>query len=196
MRRQGAEATRGRILAAATDLFARHGIDGVTIAQIARRARVAAPTVYAAFQSKEGLLRAIMRAALFGEPFEIARRHLEGVADPVEMIALTPDIALSVWEGESGKLGLLRGASTFSPSLRRIEQEFERLRFDMQERRLRLLFEQGRARKGLTLDEARRILWMYTSRDVYRMLVHEGGWSRERYRTWLRDTLLTALVET
>ena len=45
-----------------------------------------------------------------------------------------------------------------------------------------------------TLDDARRILWMYTSRDVYRMLVHESGWSPDRYQEWLARTLLDALV--
>ena len=195
VRDRGADATRARILAAAAALFARQGIDKVTIARIAQRARVATPTVYAAFKSKEGLLRAIMRGALFGERFEIARRRLDGVAGPVEMIAVTPEIARSVWDGESDDLGLLRGASSFSPSLRKLEQEFERLRFEMQERRVRLLFEQRKARKGLTLEEARRILWMYTSREVYRLLVVEGGWSSDRYQEWLRETLLAALVE-
>ena len=193
-REQGAEATRGRILAAARTLFARRGIDKVTIAQIAGRARVAAPTVYAAFGSKEGLLRALMRTAMFGEGYEAARRRLEDVTDPVEMIALTPGIARSVYDGERDELGLLRGASSFSPSLRKLEQEFERLRFELQERRVRLLFDQSRAKQGLAFDEARRILWMYTSRDVYRLLVHESGWSSERYEQWLRETLLSALV--
>jgi hypothetical protein len=75
-----------------------------------------------------------------------------------------------------------------------MEQEFEAMRFEMQEERLKLLFAAARQRKSLALDEARRILWMYTSRDVYRMLVHEGGWTPDQYQQWLSDTLLTALV--
>ena len=35
---------------------------------------------------------------------------------------------------------------------------------------------------------------MYTSRDVYRMLVHDGGWPPDRYQEWLSRTLLEALV--
>lgn len=194
-RSRAAEATRGAILAAARSLFARRGIDQVTIAEIAERARVAVPTVYAGFQSKEGILRALVRDALFGEQFEIARRHLEGVTDPVEMIAITPEIAGSVWDAESDQLGLLRGASAFSPSLRKLEEEFEQMRLEMQESRIRLLFEQNKARPGLTLGEARRILWMYTSRDVYRMLVIDGGWTRQHYRRWLRETLIKTLVK-
>ena len=194
-REQGAEATRAAILAAARDLFARDGIDRVTIAAIAAQAGVAAPTVYAAFKSKEGLLREITRVALFGERFEIALRELEGLTDSVEMIAATSRIARTIWDSERDDLGLLRGASAFSPALRKLEQEFEAMRMEMQEARVRLLFEQGNAKAGLTLEEARRILWMYTSRDVYRLLVHEGGWTSDRYESWLGETLLEALVE-
>lgn len=176
-------------------MFDRDGIDRATIADIAARAGVAVPTVYAAFKSKEGLLRALMETALFSPGFEAARQRLEGVDDPVEMIALTADVAWSVYTGEQDELGLLRGASAFSPALRRLEEEFERIRLEMQAPRVELLFAQGKARKGLGPDEARRILWMYTSRDVFRMLVQEGGWSGEQYRNWLRETLLAALVD-
>ena len=64
----------------------------------------------------------------------------------------------------------------------------------MQEERVKRLFEQARQKNGLSLDDARRILWMYTSRDAYRMLVNESGWSPHRYQEWLSRTLLDALV--
>ena len=61
-REEAAEATRGRILDAAGALFAEHGIDRVRIADIAVRAGVGASTVYAAFSSNPGVLRAKMTA--------------------------------------------------------------------------------------------------------------------------------------
>jgi len=193
-REQGAQATRARILEAAKLLFSHHGVDKVTVAQIAVRAEVATPTVYAVLKSKEGILRALMEEAMFGDRFALARQRLENVTDSVEMIARTAAIARSVYDGDSRDLGLLRGVSSFSPSLRKLEQEFETMRFEMQEARVQRLFQQKRAKKDLTPDEARHILWMYTSRDVYRMFVREAGWSSERYENWLRETLLTALV--
>ena len=193
-REQGAQATRVRILEAAKDLFTAHGIDGVTVAQIAERAEVATPTVYAAFKSKEGMLRALMEAAMFSDRFEVARKRLQGVTDSVEMVALTAAISRSIYEGESRDLGLLRGASSFSPSLRKLEEEFEQMRLQMQQARVELLFEQGKAKPGLSIDEARRIMWMYSSREIYRMLVHEAGWTADRYQDWLHETLLSALV--
>jgi AcrR family transcriptional regulator len=194
LRERAAEATKARILDAAKALFVRHGIDHVTITQIAAKAGVAGSTVYALYKSKEGILRALMSGAIFGERFRAAQAKLAGVADPVRLVALSAHVARAIYEGESAELGLIRGASAFSPALRKMEQEFEKIRLEMQEERIRLLFRHGEQRPGLAPEDARRILWMYTSRDVYRMLVHESGWTPDRYQEWLSDTLLSALV--
>jgi AcrR family transcriptional regulator len=194
LRSQAASATKSRVLNAAKTLFVRHGLDRVTIRQIAEKADVSEPTVYSLYKSKEGILRGLMSAAIFGQRFQVARTKLEEVTDPVKLIALTAHVARAIYEGESSELGLMRGAAAFSPTLRKLEQEFEKIRFEMQEERMRLLFAQSKQAKGLEFDEARRVLWMYTSRDVYRMLVHESGWTPDRYQKWLSDTLVKALV--
>ena len=194
-RAEAADETRARILTSAKELFGKHGIDAVTIAEIAERAGVAGSTVYAVFKSKEGILRTLMEQSLFGGRFQSAQEILAGISDPVEAIAKTSHVARVIYESESSDLGLLRDASGFSPALRKIEAEFERTRFEMQEDRLRRLFDAGKAKRHISLDEARRILWMYTSREVYRMLVIEGKWTSERYEEWLAQTLIAALVE-
>jgi AcrR family transcriptional regulator len=194
-RSEAAEATQAGILAAARFLFARRGIDKVTIAEIAERAGVAASTVYAAFASKAGILRALMKSALFGPGFKAAQERLAGVTDPVRLIELTAGVARAIYESESRELGMLRGASSFSPELRKLETEFEQLRLEMQKERVDLLFARSMARKGLDIDQARQILWMYTSRDVYRMLVHESGWSPDQFQAWLARALVDALVD-
>ncbi len=194
-REEGAEATRAGVLHAAQDLFVRRGIDAVTIAEVARKAGVSVPTVYAHFKSKEGILRALMKAALFGPRYRVALERLKGETDAARLIELTAAVARSIYEGESAELGLLRGASAFSIALRKMEREFETMRFDMQEERVRLLFAQKKARKGLTFEKARQILWMYTSREIYRLLVQESGWTPDQYQEWLSRTLLATLVE-
>jgi AcrR family transcriptional regulator len=193
-RTQSALETRRRILAAGAILFARKGIDRVTIDEIGKRAKVAPSTVYAIFKSKDGILRGLMERSLFGPQFQDAQKLLVGVTDPVALIELTPRVSRAIYESESSDLGLLRHASGFSPALRRMEEEFERIRYQQQSARLELLFASGKARPGLSLEEARRILWMYTSRDVYRMLVHDSGWTADRYQQWLSRTLVEALV--
>jgi AcrR family transcriptional regulator len=195
VRAGSAEHTRKCILQAATSLFGQKGIDQVKIVDIGERAGVAASTVYAIYKSKDGILRALMEQSLFGSRFQEAQRLLAGITDPVKLVEMTSHVSRAIYESESSDLGLLRHMSGFSQALRKMEQEFEQIRYDMQEKRVRLLFDAGMARNGLSFDDARRIMWMYTSRDIYRMLVHEAAWTPGRYQEWLAHTLLEALVE-
>jgi len=49
--------------------------------------------------------------------------------------------------------------------------------------------------QGMDGAQARNILWSLTSREIYRMLVIERGWSSEEYQEWLGRSLLKILVE-
>jgi AcrR family transcriptional regulator len=193
-RKEAAEATQARILDAAKFLFSRRGIDKVTIAEIAKRAGVAGSTVYALYSSKVGILRALMQAALFGPSFQLAQDVLTQTKDPAKLIELTAHVARAIYESESAELGLLRGASSLSPELRKLEAEFEEVRLEMQRERIELLFDRGLARPELDKERARRIMWMYTGRDIYRMLVNESGWTPAEYQNWLAGTLADALM--
>lgn len=194
-RQEAAEATRARVLDAARALFAERGLDKVTIAEVARAAGVAGSTVYGLFASKAGILRALMQASLFGPRFQAAQQVLAGVTDPVELVELTAGVARAIYEAENAELGVIRGAAAFSADLRETEAEFETMRRDMQRARLEALFAAGRARRDLDLAQAQQVMWMLTSRDVYRMLVHDGGWTPDAYQAWLARTLVEALVQ-
>lgn len=74
-RRRDADATRARILAAATQEFARHGLAGARGDRIARAARTSERMVYYYFGSKEGLFRAVLEAAYLS--LQQAERSLE-----------------------------------------------------------------------------------------------------------------------
>ena len=189
------EQTRAKVLEAGKHLFSRKGIDATTIAQIAKRAGVSQATVYATVRSKSGLLHALLHQAIFGPRFQEAQKRLVGVTDPVERIALTAQVARAIYEGESADLSLLIQASAFSPELRKTQQKFEDLRREMQRDRIEALYKSGRARKGLDKIAASNILWMLTGRDVYRKLVHESGWSPDKFEIWLRQTLVEALCD-
>lgn len=196
-RQRGAAAaeTRASVLASAKALFARKGIDAVTIAELADRARVSASTIYALFKSKEGVLLALMQEAMFGDGYRAVIARLDEVDDVVQQIAMTASISRAIYESETAELGLMRGASAFSPALRKMEQKFEATRLAMQEARLERLYAERKAKKGLAFKTAQRLLWMYTSRDIYRMLVQEGAWTPEQYEAWLSATLITTLVD-
>ncbi len=193
-REEAAAETRARLLTSAKALFARRGIDAVTIAELAKKARVSPSTIYALFKSKEGVLLALMESAMFGDRYRAAVERLDEVDDPVRQIAMTASISRAIYESESAELGLMRGASAFSPALRRMEQKFEESRFALQASRLERLYAEKKAKKGLAMETAQRLMWMYTSREIYRMLVQEGGWTLDQYEEWLSETLVAALV--
>ncbi len=194
-RAEAAERTRRRILEAGKFLFSRKGIDATTIAQIAERAGVSEPTVYATVRSKAGLLDALMHDAIFGPRFQQAQRRLDGVQDPVQRIALSAHVARAIYEGESAELSVLMKSSAFSPELRKTQQSFETLRRTMQRERIEALFAAGRARAGLDRERAAALLWMYTSRELYQKLVRESGWTPDDYQAWLEQTLRETLTD-
>jgi len=88
----------------------------------------------------------------------------------------------------------MRGVSVLSPDLKTIEAELEAVRFTIQEPRAQLLVKLVPAARRLGLARVRDILWMYTGRDVYRMLVLERGWSSDQYESWLAETLIRTLL--
>src|SRR5215208_439223 len=194
-RTASASRTRTKVLEAGRYLFSRKGIDATTIAQVAERAGVSEPTVYATVRSKSGLLHALMHDAMFGPRFEAAQRQLGGATDPVERIALSAHVARAIYESETAELSVLIKASAFSPELRKTQQAFESLRRDMQRERIDALFAAGREKKGLDKETAATLLWMFTGRDIYHKLVHESRWSSERFQDWLKRTLLESLTD-
>ena len=194
-RTEAAERTRARILEAGKFLFSRKGIDVTTIAQIATRAGVSEPTVYATVKSKAGLLDALVRDAIFGPRFQLAQQKLDGVQDPVRRIAMSAHVARAIYEGETAELSVLMKASAFSPALRKTQQSFETLRREMQSDRIDALFAAKHSRTGLDRESAATLLWMLTSREVYHKLVHESGWTPDAYQDWLERTLIETLTD-
>src|SRR6266545_1560110 len=77
-RRAQAAETREQILDAARRLFEQQGYAGTTMAAIAAEAGVALKTVYLAFETKSGVLRALWHLLLRGdeEPVPVGERPL------------------------------------------------------------------------------------------------------------------------
>jgi AcrR family transcriptional regulator len=193
-RSQAAAETRERILEASRARFGQSGIDAVTIAEVAGDAGVAASTVYALFTSKTGILRALMERALFNRNYEQLLARLETARDPIERLRLTASVASAIYRGEAREISLLRGSSAFSPELKEIEAEFETRRYKLQRARIEGLAAAGLLRPELTVKAARDLMWMLTSRDVFRLLVIEARWSAHAYEEWLAKTLVRTLA--
>lgn len=89
---------RSRILAAARELFGKHGFEATTVDEIARAADVAPATFFNHFQSKQALL-GLMAGEVFETLHAMTTQHLEGPGTSVEklrrFIASTTDTIAS-----------------------------------------------------------------------------------------------------
>ena len=191
--RQAAD-TRRRIVEATRQLLQKEGYAGMTIEAIARRAEVSAQSVYAIFKSKTGILIELLDQSTFGPEYEEAVRHALAADDPETRLRLAAPIARQIHDAQSAAFDLLRGAGVVAPELAKLEHQRECLRYERQERMIVSLRDAGRLRADLDYATARDVFWMLTSRDIYRMLVREQGWSSQRYQDWLADTLVRSLL--
>jgi AcrR family transcriptional regulator len=195
-RRARAAETKQRILDVARALFGERGLDAVTIDELSAAAGVSSPTVYALFGSKVGILKALIDSAFFGESYAALADRTKGTNDPIELLRITASISRTIFDRERREIGLIRGSSALSPVLKSVETEFERMRFDLQEARARLLVKTFPSARALGLTRVREIMWMFTGRDIYRMFVLERGWTSDAYERWLANTLIQALTRT
>lgn len=196
MRARQAADTRRRIVEATRQLLEKKGYAGMTIEAIARRAEVSAPSVYAIFKSKTGILIELLDQSTFGPEYDEAVRKALNAKDPETRLRLAAPIARQIHDVQSATFDLLRGAGVVAPELAKLEQQRECLRYERQERMIVSLQEARRLRPDLDHTTARDIFWMLTGRDIYRMLVRERGWSSQKYQEWLSDTLVRSLLTT
>jgi AcrR family transcriptional regulator len=191
--RQAAE-TRQRIAASARRLLTTKGYAAMTIDAVAREAGVAAQTVYAVFGSKIGVLTEILDEARFDESYQELVRQAQSAPESSTRLRYAARIARQIFDSERPVLDLLRGAGVLAPELLRVERERESMRYERQEPLIEYLAKKKHLRPGLSRARARDVLWALTSRDLYRMLVRERGWTSQEFEDWLADTLLRALL--
>jgi AcrR family transcriptional regulator len=201
-RRRQAEATRARVVAAATRVFLEHGYTAATIPKIAEEAGVALQTVYRAAPGKAGLLEAAVTAAVAGGvaraqvPVEErpAIRAVIDEADPYRQLALYAHTQPGIWSRVGPLLQVLAAAAESEPELRRLQREQNDQRLAGLTRFAQLLQERGALREELTPEHAADIIVTLGSHATYDTLVVKRGWTHDEYEAWLADTLQHSLL--
>ncbi|QNI36685.1 TetR/AcrR family transcriptional regulator [Edaphobacter albus] len=194
VRQRQAGETRKRIAEAARRLLEETGYAGMTIPAVAKAAGVAVPTVYAVFGSKKGIVSELLDQARFGEEYQALITAARKVTDPMELIEFPPRFARKIYEAEIPVENLLRGAGMVAPELTAVEDERNCQRYDSQVMVIHALERTNLLKPELSREAARAVLWTLTSREVFRMLVRERGWTGDEYEAWLRETLRRELV--
>ena len=194
VRQRQAGDTRRRIVEATLQLLESEGYAGMTIEAIAQRAEVSAQSVYAIFKSKTGILTELLDQFTFGADYEEVVRQTLSAREPETRLRFAARIARQIHDAQSATFDLLRGAGVVAPELAKLEKQRECLRYERQENMIISLRDARRLRPELDHGTARDIFWMFTGRDVYRMLVRERRWSPQKYQDWLADSLVHSLL--
>lgn len=193
-RQAQAEQTRKRILNTAKTLFQSKGFEGVKIEELAQEAGVSAPTIYATFQSKRGILRILMDEALPPEQHAGLVEQATLSTSAQERLAITAKISRQLYDAERAQIDIFRGAALLTPELKELEQEREQRRYQRLDEGIKWIAAHNSLAQGLEVSKAHDICWVLTGRDMYRLLVIERGWSSDAYEEWLAEMLMKALM--
>ena len=148
----GASLTKGRILDCAKKLFQKKGFEAVTIEGLAKAADVSASTIYSLFQSKRGVLRALMDEALPNMQREALVNEVTPEKPVKDRLAIAAKISRQVYDAERAQMTIFQGASVLAPEFKELEQEREKRRYLRLEETIKMMAQEKSLMKGLILQ--------------------------------------------
>lgn len=196
-RAESAEATRAAVIAAAHAAFVEHGYGAATIDDIARRAGVSRPTVFAV-GGKAKLLSIARDVAMAGDLADVVvrdRASFQAVlaeVDPVTTLVAFARHVTAVAARYAALDEVLRQGAGTDPDLQALWDESE-----VQRRRAARLVVDDVRRKGelsLPAERAADVLWLLMAPDHHRRLTVGRSWSSASYARWLGDAMVALLL--
>jgi AcrR family transcriptional regulator len=169
---------------------------------IATEAGVVVETIYRAFGSKAGLFKAVVDAAVAGGSARAdmsveerpAIRAVIEEPDPHRQVELYVATQPGIHRRSGPLLRALLGAAAVDPELRALWDEIESGRLAGQGRFAGMLAERGVLRPGVSVEQARDLVWTLCSLAVHDLLAVSRGWTSERYQEWLAAALTRELL--
>jgi AcrR family transcriptional regulator len=199
-RREQAAATRREILEAAQRLFERQGYAATTMSAIADEASVALKTVYVAFETKSGVLRALWNMLLRGDEGDapVAERawyrEVLEEPDPERQLRATARNSRIVKLRIGPVLRVIHAAAPIDPDIdalwNRIQTEFHA----NQRAIVQSLADKHALDPGLDVERAADLLWTINHPALWQLLVGDRGWTPEEYEGWCADLACAQLL--
>ena len=197
-RQRAADARRRTVLDAAGRRFLRDGYAVTTVASIAGDAGVSVETLYKAFGGKPGLVRALWDTGLVGE----GPVHAEIRSDKVSAAETDPRVIIANWARLSTEVAprvvpvllLVRTAAATDPDMALLRDELDGERLSRMAHNADALARGGHLRDGITPDQARDVLFTYTTPEIYELLVLRQGWSLADFARFIRQGIAAALL--
>ena len=199
-RQEQARRTRWEIVQAAHALFLELGFSATTMPQVAEHAGVSVQTVYKNFANKAGLVKAVFDAAIAGdddprpmlERARLAAAHAE--PDPRRKFVMYGQFLAQVAPRHVPIQLLIRDAAASDTDAASAWEQLQRERLRGMTQFAKALHDAGHLAKGISMQEARDVLWTYNSAELFQLLVLQRGWSPRRYGNWVSRQLTTALL--
>jgi AcrR family transcriptional regulator len=195
-RRDRARATRLRITKAAYTLFCERGFSGTTMVDIAEAAGVAVQTVYLVFHTKSELLSRAYDFAVLGEddPLPPDRQPWYGqMSDRADVSDALREAVRGIGTIMARATPLdtvVRASAGSDPDAARVRALHEQWRADGYRAVLDVLRTKSSLRAGVSPERATDLMLLYIGMDVYRVLVHDFGWSHDEWIDWTAATVL------
>jgi AcrR family transcriptional regulator len=192
-RAEAAARTRRAIAEAAGRLFAEHGYNAVTMAQIAAEAGVVADTVYAAIGPKPVLFRLLIERAISGEDGAVTPlerdyvRAMRAEPDAREKLAIYARAVRRIQTRLAPLFLALQAAASSEPELAQLWREISERRAANMRLLATDLAATGSLRVDISVEQAADIIWSMNAAEYYDLLVQQRGWSPERFEAWLID---------
>jgi len=191
---------RGAVVTAARALFLERGYAATTIESISDRADVPPATVYRLFQSKLGILKAVLDVSIAGDDAEVAVperprvQELFATADAREQLAGFVEFTRDINARAGSVYQILVSAAAADADAAALLEEITRQRHEGQRQIAKSLARKGALKPELRAREAEDLIHALMSPEVYRLLVVDRGWTPTRYSDWLSRTLIDQLL--
>ncbi|HET7016675.1 MAG TPA: helix-turn-helix domain-containing protein [Streptosporangiaceae bacterium] len=200
-RAEQAIATRRAVLDAARELFIEQGYAVTTVADIARRARVAVDTVYATVGRKPALLREVLETAISGgdqavlaeqRDYVVRVRAAKRAREKIDayiagLVDILPRLAPVILA--------LRDAAPADPDSAATWREISERRARNMRAFAADLRATGELRADLSDDDIADIIWSMNGPEYWTLLVSDRGWSSERFGNHLSDAWQRLFLE-
>jgi AcrR family transcriptional regulator len=185
LRRQQKQAHRDSMVAAAAGLFDSVGWAGTTMEAVAAASGMSVQSVYFAFHSKAGLLRAALeratpsgsRGPLDGDPDTALRQLVEGACRDLEVKAGLVLAAAGAGDGDAADL----------------HRDQETLRSKAAADLVHQLRRRRPLAPGVTARRVGDVVFGLLSPQLYVVMVRDRGWTTTRYAGWAADAIGRAL---
>jgi AcrR family transcriptional regulator len=166
---------------------------------IAAEAAVALKTVYSAFATKSGVLRALWDLRLKGDADDAPvnerpwYREMLDEPDPRRQVAMMAANARLVRSRIGPLLRTIRSAAAVDADAGALWQLIQSDFYAMQRALVVTVAERGHLRPGLGVERATDILTTLNHPDVWLLLVGDRGWSPEEFETWFTEIVTQQL---